>query len=296
MELNSIIFPAPNSDRIKDLSKYEDELIYIPKMVGDEVGYIPCMLHECRKSANSNKYLLYFHGNAEDIFNSNYTVDLTRTVLPYNTLSIEYPGYSIYNAEKNSSTIEEDSLIVYDYLVEKVGIKENDIVVCGRSIGSGPSIYLCSKRRPGGLVLISPFTSIQEVVKSIVGFMKFLIQDRFVNINIIDQVKCPTLFIHGQKDDVVPFKHSIELSNKCNCPHELILPEEMDHNEIHLYEDFLEPLTTFLQRHDLVTVNKEERIHFTKELFEIPKSLKEGKVNEKNKDVVTSIIRKFLNI
>lgn len=260
MELNSIIFPAPNSERISDLSKYKEELFYIPKKEhgsNNVTGYIPVMFHNCRKTVDSNKYLIYFHGNAEDIFNSNYTVDLTRTVLPYNSLSVEYPGYSVYNGEKSSKTIETDSLIVYDFLVNEVGILEEDIVICGRSIGSGPSIFLCSQRKPGGLILISPFTSIGEVVKNIVGFMKFIIKDRFQNINLIENVLCPILFIHGQKDDIVPFNHSIELSKKCKCPYEIILPDEMDHNEIHIYDDFLEPVTSFLQRHNLLEINND---------------------------------------
>lgn len=311
MELNSIIFPAPNSERITDLNKYKEELLYIPKF--DKSGkkkHIPVMLHNCRKNQNSNKYLIYFHGNAEDIFNSNYTVDLTRSVLPFNTLSVEYPGYSVYNDEKSSETIQEDALIVYDFLTNTVGIKESDIIICGRSIGSGPSIYLCSKRKPGGLILISPFTSIGEVVKSIVGFWNFIIKDRFSNIDIISKVQSPILFIHGQKDDIVPFEHSLLLSKKCQCPYEIILPDDMDHNEIHIYDDFLEPVTTFLQRNNLMTngykdnkdnkdFKEEKKIVIDEKYFEIPEELggtSGSNNNSSNKDFVTKFVRKFFNI
>mmetsp|Transcript_22799 Transcript_22799/g.23745 ORF Transcript_22799/g.23745 Transcript_22799/m.23745 type:complete len:301 (+) Transcript_22799:2-904(+) len=300
MELNSIIFPAPSNERIHNLSKYKDELLFIPKSnnkSGKEEDYIPCMLHECRKVSNSNKYMIYFHGNAEDIFNSNYTVDLTRTVLPYNTISVEYPGYSIYSEEKSSETIENDAIIVFDYLV-KMGINEKDIIICGRSIGSGPSIYLSSNRKPGGLILISPFKSIQEVVKSIVGILKYLVLDRFSNIELVDKITCPTLFIHGQKDDIVPFDHSIELSKKCKCPIEIILPEEMDHNEIHIYDDFLEPVTSFLQRQSLLQLKEEKKIGFEKNVFEIPKKLEDMDSFKKNNnnDSVTKFIRKIFGV
>lgn len=303
MELNSIIFPAPNNDRIHDLTKYKDELIYIPKTKLDKGSskmiktFIPCKLHECRKVSNSNKYLIYFHGNAEDIFNSNYTVDLTRTVLPYNTISVEYPGYSIYAEEKNSDTIQQDALIVYDYLISQ-GIDEKDIVICGRSIGSGPSIFLASNRKPGGLILISPFKSIQEVVKSIIGVFKFLVSERFENIEIVDKITCPTLFIHGQKDDIVPFDHSIELSKKCKCPYEIILPEEMDHNEIHIYDDFLEPVTSFLQRHSLLALKTELKKEFNEDVYETPKQLEDMDKFKKdnNNDVFTKLIRKLFGV
>jgi len=296
MNINSIIFPAPITSSSIDLSKYKNEIIFIPKPnqlnSKKEQSFIPCMLYESRKSINSNKYIIYFHGNAEDIFNSNYTVDLTRTVLPYSIISVEYPGYSIYNQDKDDKTIEEDSIIVYDYIVNSCNINEKDIVICGRSIGSGPSIYLCSKRRPGALVLVSPFTSICNVVKSLVGFVSLFIKDRFVNISLIDKVACPVLFIHGQKDNIVPFTHTIELSQKCKSPMEIILPESMDHNEINVYDDFLEPLTTFLQRYNLIEVSKEEkRISLPEEIFLIPSTLDV----KQNKDFVTSFVRKYFN-
>lgn len=301
MELNSIVFPAPSNERISDLNKFKYELLFIPKQKNNdnskESSYIPCMLHECRKVSNSNKYLLYFHGNAEDIFNSNYTVDLTRTVLPYNTLSVEYPGYSIYPDNKSSQTMEKDALAVYDFLVES-GIDEKDIIICGRSIGSGPAIYLSANRKPGGLILISPFKSIQEVVKSIIGVFKFLVLDRFPNIDIVDKITCPTLFIHGQKDEIVPFNHSLELSKKCKCPYEMILPEDMDHNEIHIYDDFLEPVTAFLQRHSLLSLKEEKKKEFNEKVFEIPKDLEDFDKFKKsnNKDPFTQLIRKMFGV
>jgi hypothetical protein len=43
--------------------------------------------------------------------------------------------------------------------VEKFNYLEKDIIILGRSIGSGPACYLSSKRNPGALALISAFAS-----------------------------------------------------------------------------------------------------------------------------------------
>lgn len=301
MNINSILFPSPPSTKI-DLSKYKNQILFIPKPKPyanqSSPKFIPCMLYESRKNINSNKYLLYFHGNAEDIFNSNYTVDLTRTVLPYNTISIEYPGYSIYHEEKDEKTINEDSVIVYDYLISNCSLNSKDIIICGRSIGSGPSIYLCSKRKPAALILISAFTSICNVVKSLLGsFFSMIVKERFVNIDLIDKVACPVLFIHGQKDKVVPFEHTIELSKKCCSPMEVVLPEDMDHNEIQVYDDFLEPLTCFLNRFCLLDFHDDDgdsqvKVRFPKEVFIVPDCFESGK---ENKDFVSSFVRMCFN-
>ena len=83
MNLNSIIFPAPTEDKTHELYRYKDELIYIPKTseIGD-IYHIPCLVQESKKNTNSNKYIFYFHGNAEDIFNSTNNLDILRNSFP----------------------------------------------------------------------------------------------------------------------------------------------------------------------------------------------------------------------
>lgn len=69
---------------------------------------------------------------------------------------------------------------MFDFLTKVLEIPSSQIFVFGRSIGSGPSSYLSSIRELGGLVLMSPFTSVKSVAKNLVGFMSFLISDRYV--------------------------------------------------------------------------------------------------------------------
>jgi hypothetical protein len=99
-------------------------------------------------------------------------------------VSIEYPGYSIYYQEKSAKIIEEDSLLVFDYFVNELKVSPDDIVVCGRSIGSGAAVFLAANRNPGACILLSPFKSIRETVGAICGgFIKYLIADRYLWLN-----------------------------------------------------------------------------------------------------------------
>jgi hypothetical protein len=41
--------------------------------------------------------------------------------------------------------MKEDAEIVFEYLTKGIGLKEQDIILFGRSMGSGPSTYLASK-------------------------------------------------------------------------------------------------------------------------------------------------------
>jgi fermentation-respiration switch protein FrsA (DUF1100 family) len=177
-----------------------------------------------------------------------------------------------------------------------MNVNPKDIVICGRSIGSGPAVYLAAYRKPGALILISPFLSIRETANTILGVFKFVVADRFNNIGVINNVSCPLLIIHGQKDNLIPFAHSIQLSEKTGGPYELLLPENMDHNEFNAFEDFLDPITNFLKRYSLLNFNQEyKKIEIKQEFFEIPEYMTDPE-NLKKKDVMSKILRKFLKI
>jgi len=126
-------------------------------------------------------------------------------------------------------------------------------------------------------------------------FFKFLVADRFRNIDIIENVTCPLLIIHGQKDKLIPYKHSIELSKNAGGPYELILPEDMDHNDFSMYDDFLDPICDFFKRLNLMNENSKTKITFPKEIFDIPEELMQEK-EIKQTDSVSKLIRKIVNI
>lgn len=84
-------------------------------------------------------------------------------------LAVEYPGYGIYDGAPDAYQIEKDATIVYDYLTKVQGIQESQIILFGRSIGTGPASFLASKRNPSALLLMSPFTSIRDIVRETAG-------------------------------------------------------------------------------------------------------------------------------
>lgn len=64
-------------------------------------------------------------------------------------------------------------------------------------MGSGPATYLAANNSPGGLILMSPYTSIKNVVKNKVGFLSIIVAEHFDNLSLMNKVKCPTFFVHG---------------------------------------------------------------------------------------------------
>ena len=117
----------------------------------------------------------------------------------------------------------------------------------------------------GGTILVSPYTSIREIVQEHVGSViswltagysarkpeastraSCLITSitdtcAFVcrasdwkNVEMMKQINCPVLLIHGTTDEIIPASHSKALHGACTSPKRLILLEKVGHQEMEL--------------------------------------------------------------
>jgi abhydrolase domain-containing protein 17 len=120
----------------------------------------------------------------------------------------------MYKGNPEEGRILEDAEFVYDYLVCKLKYNPKNLIIFGRSIGSGPATWLASRRIVGALVLMSPFTSIRAIINDMAGkWATYLIKERFNNLECMGRVVCPTFLCHGLKDRLISYKHSQELSS-----------------------------------------------------------------------------------
>ena len=127
--------------------------------------------------SHSKKLVIFFHGNGEDLGTSYSLCDHLRTALEINLLAVEYPAYGVYNDPDGASEekILKDAELVYNFVQDAVNLREKDILLLGRSLGSGPATHLAAKFDPGCLMLMSPYTSIKSVATSKVGFLSALL-------------------------------------------------------------------------------------------------------------------------
>ena len=115
---------------------------------------------------------------------------------------MEYPGYGVYKNElTDSETLLSNARTVFDFVINDLKYKSEEVFLFGRSMGSGPACHLASLYEPCGLILLSPYTSLKDVVSSLVGRIPaLLVKERFKNAEAISKSKCPALIIHGQAD------------------------------------------------------------------------------------------------
>jgi hypothetical protein len=74
----------------------------------------------------------------------------------------------------NEKNILDDSVYFYDYVNKVLGIEQKNIILFGRSMGTGPASYLASMYSCFCLLLISPYISIKDVSKDVLGWASFL--------------------------------------------------------------------------------------------------------------------------
>jgi fermentation-respiration switch protein FrsA (DUF1100 family) len=87
-------------------------------------------------------------------------------------------------------------------------------------MGSGVSVYLeeIMDEPPAALILVSPYTSVNDVVQSHTNccIASCLSKKHFNNLERIGKVRCPLLIIHGTDDGFIPVTHSRKLYQSVN--------------------------------------------------------------------------------
>jgi Esterase/lipase len=113
--------------------------------------------------------LLYSHANAEDLGIMFGWLKCLARRLNVNILAYDYTGYGESSGEPSEDACYADIEAAYDYLVNDRNLDPRQILLYGRSVGSGPATYLASKLSiegvpVGGLILECPFKSVYRVV------------------------------------------------------------------------------------------------------------------------------------
>lgn len=173
--------------------------------------------------------ILYSHGNAEDLG----TIDpLMREFQErgYAVLAYDYRGYGTSEGKASEENSYKDILTAYEWLIGEKGISPSRIIPMGFSLGGGPTLWLATERPVGAVILQGIFVSAFRV-KTRIPLFPF---DRFPNLQRVQKLHSPSLFIHGKKDHTVPFWHGETLSSHASGSPRIFWSEEAGHG------DFLE--------------------------------------------------------
>ncbi|XP_074279065.1 uncharacterized protein LOC141604403 [Silene latifolia] len=188
--------------------------------------------------------LLYSHGNAADLGQMfELFVELSNR-LRVNLMGYDYSGYGQSTGKPTESNTFADIDAAYKCLKEHYGVKDENLILYGQSVGSGPTVDLAS-RTPNlrGVVLHSPILSGVRVLYPVKRTYFF---DIYKNVDKIGQVACPVLVIHGTADEVVDWSHGKQLHELCKEKYEPLWLSGGGHCNLELYPEYIRHLKKFV--------------------------------------------------
>jgi alpha-beta hydrolase superfamily lysophospholipase len=159
--------------------------------------------------------VVHLHGNAEQLADLSWLADQLRT-RALGFFAVEYPGYGLAGAGAPSEqAIDAAAEAALRHLQGSLRVPNENILLLGQSLGSGPAVEMARRGYGARLVLLSPFTSISDVGARTFPFLpvRLLVRDRFDNAAKAPSIQLPVLIIHGTSDEVIPFDMGVRLSS-----------------------------------------------------------------------------------
>ncbi|MDZ7838588.1 MAG: alpha/beta hydrolase [Actinomycetota bacterium] len=177
--------------------------------------FVPC--------TNSDKTILVFHGNGGNISHRLQLIRILHSI-GLSVFIIDYRGYGRSRGKPTEEGTYADGMAAMDYLINNQGLKKEDIIVYGRSLGRPYCSQGCGWLPPLALVLDSTFTSIKEFAAQlhpglpVRKFFKF----NYPTIKWVAEVRCPVLLFHSQQDGYIPYSHARELFKNIKVEKKLV--------------------------------------------------------------------------
>lgn len=194
----------------------------------------------------SNLTLVYFGGNAEDVL---FTARNAARLAAKRMLVVNYRGYGGTKGKPTQQALFEDALAIHAYVLGPGGAEAQDIVVMGRSLGSGVATLLAAKREVRAAVLITPFDSIKAVAARHYPalLVEWLLRHPFPSAEMAPQARVPALFLVAENDEVIAPAHAYALARAWGGPNQVRAFAHVGHNDIDQHPDYYGAINTFFQ-------------------------------------------------
>jgi len=198
------------------------------------------------KNLREFKTLLYFHGNAGSLENRIHKLNKFDD-MQINFLIIAWRGFSGNKGKPSEKGLYEDGQSAIKWLLEK-GLKEEDIIIYGESLGTGVATHLAQNRNFGGVILETPFISMVDAAKTFYPYIpvNLLLKDKFDNKNKVKNINSPILIMHGEVDQIVPFSMGKKIFELANEPKFSYFTKYDDHM-MEYDENLIKALNSFLK-------------------------------------------------
>lgn len=143
-----------------------------------------------------------------------------RNLLQINVVGYDYTGYGLstpgFSPSEDHCYADVEAVVCEIH--DKYQIPYEEMVMFGKSLGSGPTVHIGSTLNVRGVIIESGFLSGLEVV--IDTWSAYLLHhlNIFTNRYKMEYIRCPILVMHGKQDEIVDFSHAETLSALAQTP------------------------------------------------------------------------------
>ncbi|XP_059637801.1 uncharacterized protein LOC132279775 isoform X2 [Cornus florida] len=196
--------------------------------------------------------ILYSHGNAADLGQMQELFIELRAHLRVNIMSYDYAGYGASSGKPSEFNTYCDIEAAYNCLRSNYGIKQEDMILYGQSVGSGPTLHLASRlQRLRGVVLHSAILSGIRVLYPV------------KNIDKIRSVSCTVLVIHGTDDDIVDWSHGKRLWELSKEKYDPLWVKGGGHCNIETFPEYIKHLRRFINAMEKLSIAQQSKPQLT---------------------------------
>jgi len=174
-----------------------------------------------REYEDPRMLFLFSHGNADDLNTCAVYTQWLADTFDANVLSYDYKGYG--NSEPGTTTersLNEAIEAVYNLAAVRMAVPTDRLVLFGKSVGTGPTVFLASERLGcAGVVLVSPLASgartLCDTRKVPRAVMQVLDRLFMPSVQRVAAVVVPVCIVHGTEDTLIHVDNARELHAKC---------------------------------------------------------------------------------
>ena len=188
--------------------------------------------------------LIYFGGNAEEV---SWLASTAGQYAGWSLLLINYRGYGGSEGKPGEAALFGDALQIYDYAAARAA--GGRVAVMGRSLGSGVAVHLAAKRPVAGVILVSPYDSIESVAQGVYPYLPvgLMLKHRFDSLSRAPRIGVPLLCLVASEDRVIPRPHSERLYAAWSGPKQWREIRPAAHDSIADAPDYWQSIADFMR-------------------------------------------------
>lgn len=197
-------------------------------------------------SSGERTVILGFGGNAWNA--ENHAAYLHGLFPEAEVVAFHYRGYRPSSGRPSAAALLADAPLVHDHVVER--LEAERIVTVGFSIGSGVAAHLASRRPLTGLILVSPFDSLEALARGHYPWapVGWLLRHRMSPADDLRGLTTPIALIAAERDTIIPPPRTEALRQVVPAPVLDRVIAGAGHNDLYGQPDFRAAMTEALAR------------------------------------------------